>query len=154
MATTLTLTHPLINSGLPVRVLGGRLTISGKKNVVATPNAYLNGTQAEVQTESVENLKYVVNGVYFTNESGVLTYPMLLELYRRRYGGSGVTGADQAIVLTATYGRPGSTSNLVSFDGTTTDIDVILESFTFIIDMKDTKDGYIPSCTITFVETA
>jgi hypothetical protein len=153
MATFLTIQHPSINGGVPVNVLCNKLTITGTKHNAKDPNATITGSIVEVQTQSIENPIYTLSGVYFTNASGTLTYPMLLTLYKLRYGGVGVTGTDQAIVMRAVYGQPGSEITLVGADGVTTSLKVIISSFNFPIDMSNTKDGYIPIGSITLIET-
>jgi hypothetical protein len=48
----------------------------------------------------------------------------------------------------------GTAKTLVGVDGTTMDIKVVMEGFNFPIDAKNTKEGYMPVGSITFVETA
>jgi hypothetical protein len=154
MTTSLTLTHPSINSGVAVAVKCTTCTVSGKKNNVRNPDANSVTSQVEVQTQSTENLKIVLSGVHFTGTANTLTYAHLLTLYRLRYGGSGAVASEQAATLNVTYGKPGSTTTLTGFDGVTTSIKVLLDDFSFPINMTETKDGYMPIGTITLIETA
>ena len=148
---TVTLTHPSINSGTAVRVLCDNVTVSGKKNNKYDPNANLTGDIVEVQTQSIENPMYRVQGIHFTGASGTLTYPMFLTLYRHKYGGAAETGALAPVTLNVTYG---SGTALVGVDGSTTNIKVIMEDFNFPIDVKDSAGGYLPIGNANFRETS
>jgi hypothetical protein len=143
MATSVTITHPSVNSGVAVTVKGRQILPSGKRNIIAKPKANM-GTQARAQIQSAENLRYVISGVHFTGTAGQLSYTDILTLYR----------STTLATLTVTYGKTGSTSTLKGFDGSTTAIQVALESFNFNIDMSDSKEGYMPTATLTFVESA
>jgi hypothetical protein len=154
MAATITLTHPSINGGAAVHILCDRITVSGKKTVIANPNSNSTDELVEVQTQSVENLSYSVAGIHYTGASGTLTYGDVLILLRHKYGGAAATGANAQALLTVTYGQAGSTTNLIGFDGSTTSIPVVLKDFNFPIDTRDSKEGYMPIGSLTFLETA
>ena len=142
-----TLTHPSINSGTAVTVLCDQINIGGKKNI--SNNSYVNGTsQAEIHTQSYENLAYQVQGIHFTGGANTLTYPMLLTLYRAKYDATAATTCTLNIV----YGA-GTTSTVVGVDGSTTNIKVVMESFNFPLSVKESKNAYMPVGSINFVET-
>ena len=109
---------------------------------------HLRDNQAYVQTQSFENLKYVVNGIRFTNELNTLTWNDVLTLYEAKYNGS------NAITLNIGYADY-STGNITYVNGlaASTDIDVILETATLPISVSDSKDGRLPVGSLTFVET-
>ncbi len=136
------LTHTAINAGSPVRVLSDAVTVSGKRNLNREPNANI-FAPVEVQTQSYENFKYVVNGIRFTEETGTLTWEHVVSLYKDAYNGN------NPIILNVTYGFDKTLSGLSN----STDINVVLETPTLPINVKITKDGYIPVGSLTFVET-
>ncbi len=120
------------------------ITASGKKNNSVQPLE--NGTAlARVQTQSYDNPRYTMSGVVINlaNTSSI-QYSDILELYTMRYDGT------NPAKLRVTYN---TTSQLTDTDGTTTDIPVILESYTWPIDMGDSRDGYRPTVTLNFVGT-
>ena len=141
--SSITLTHEDINSGNPVTVKGARLTISGKKNNVSNPRA--NGdAMVEVQTQSYENFKYTLNGIHYTGASGILSWDDVITLYKVKYDGT------NPITLNVTYGS----STILNGLSESTDITVVLDSLSLPIDQTDTRDGYMPIGSLTFVETA
>ena len=115
---------------------------SGKKNIESKPNANLDGP-VEVQTNSYENLKFVLQGVHFTGEEGDLDYDDVLTLYKSKFTGT------NAAKINVTYG----TDKILKGLEDSTDIYVVLESFNFPIDMRESKDGYMPVGSLIFVET-
>lgn len=136
------LTHTGINSGAAVRVLCSGVKLSGIKNNNKKPNANAN-SMAEVQTQTYENLKYLVDGIKFTGEANVLSFADILVLYKELYNGS------NAATLNVTYGNNTVLSGLAE----STDISVIMDTFNFPIDVKTSKDGYLPVGSIVFTET-
>ena len=146
VSTNVSLTHTAINSGDSVRVLCNKVTASGTKNNIATPNA--TGTDlVQVQTQSFENPVYKMDGIHYKNESGILTYADVLTLYKSQYNGS------NAITLNVTYGGDSPVSLVSASDTVSTDISVILKSFNLPIDVTNSKDSYMPVGTLTFQET-
>jgi len=138
----------LIYNGVTYKVLCNVVQIGGNKNVDVKP--YTNsGGPVEGQTLSYENLTYTLQGVHYTGESGTLTWPAMLSMYRHGYDGDD-TGVNGPIVLNVTYGND---VNLVGTDGVTTDIRVLVKSFSLPIDAKDSRNGYLPIGNITLVET-
>jgi hypothetical protein len=148
MAARITLAHPSINSGNPVNVFCNQVTVSGKDNITDDP--YVNGVQqSEIHTQSFENLKYSIQGINFTGAAASLAYTDVLTIYKNRYDTTAATTCKLRVV----YGY-GTAKTLVGVDGTTMDIKVVMEGFNFPIDAKNTKEGYMPVGSITFVETA
>lgn len=145
MKPIITLENPDINAGVPVRVLGQTVRIKGSRNNQDDP--YANGeTPVEVQTQTVENLAYVLSPVWVTNAADTLTYAHVLTLYRQRYDGVNKT------LLRVRYG------NNVQLIGSSitapTAIPVVLDDFAYTLDTKEVKDAKVPSLVLTFKETA
>jgi hypothetical protein len=139
-----TLQHTDINGGTPIEVKANKITVSGKRNLIATPNANLTGSIVEAQTQGMENPKIVINGVHFTNETGTLTFEDVLTLYKTPYDG------DNPALLTLTYGNG---YVVPSITGSTSGIPAVLESYTLPFDANDSRDGYLPVGSMTFIET-
>ena len=140
MVTILTLAHSTIGT---VDVFANSVTVSGKKNNIVKPR--VNGDDlAYVQTQSYENLKYIISGVNFTGVAGSFAYTDLLELYKVKYDGT------NPIIMRVVYGNNITLPNLSE---ATTGIYVMLDDFSFPIDVTATKDGYIPKASLTFTET-
>ena len=147
MTAEVRLVSSQITAPTDVRILCERVTVSGKKNTVVKPNA--NGDNiTEVQTQGFENPKYILAGVRFDPNASesILTYKNVLELLKAKYNGS------SQVLLQVTYGT--SNTLLSTSDLTSTSIPVVLESFTFPVDVRDSRDGYLPVATLSFVETA
>jgi len=138
----------LIYNGTTYRVLCDKVLIGGKKSIDVKPYANAGGP-VEGQTLAYENLKYSITGIRYTGDSGTLTWPIMLEMYKQAYGGASATGENGPIVLNVTYG----TSSLVGLEGST-DIKVLLSAFNFPVDAKDSRNGYLPIGSITLEETA
>jgi hypothetical protein len=143
MNTTIRLVSSAFTGTTNPQVIGDKVTVSGKKNNVVVPNANVSSI-VEVQTQSYENPKYIISNVMLTGSSGILTYPQILQMYRWKYTGT------NKIYLTVGYG---TASTLVGVDGTTTSIPVMLDDFSLDISAKDTKSAYLPTASLTFVET-
>lgn len=120
------------------------ITIGGRKNVLRQPLE--NGTAlARVQTQSYENPTYSLNGVVVDlSNTNSIQYKDVLSLYTMKYDGT------NAPVLRAKYN---TNNSITDTDTTTTDVPIILESYNFPIDMRDSKDGYRPTATLNFVGT-
>lgn len=143
--TSLQIKHTSINGGSYINISSNNVTVGGKKNNIASPNANLNGSIVEVQTQSIENLTYNIPNVHFTGSSTVLSYADVLTLYRATFDGT------NPAYLKVVYG---TATSLVGVDGTTVEIPVILQSFSFPVNVKDSRDGYMPIGNLTFIETA
>lgn len=139
--TKITITHPTINGGEPLRVLGQQVTLSYKRNVNADTNE--NEDLAEVQTRHVENVKITISNVKL-NQSGYFDIAHINALTKLKYGGGVV-----APILNVEY--DGDT-DLVLLGGSK-DIKVVLEVASPILDVSTSKDSKIPKCSLTFVET-
>ena len=143
---TVTLKHEDINGGVAVRVLCDSITLGGIKNIVSKSNANIDGP-VEVQTQSFENPVINMQGVHFvatadySGSDTILTFADVLILYKHKYNGS------NQVILNVTYGN----TNLTSLSGT--DIPVVLKTFNLPIKIKQSKGGYLPVGTLTFVET-
>lgn len=144
VTANITLQHTGINSGTAVRILADKVTVAGKKNNTAKPDA--NGTDhTEVQTNTFENLKYNISGVHYdTSVANSLQYTDVLILYKEKYN------RGNAATLIVTYGNSTILPNLA---GETSGISVILDDFNFPIDVKDSRNGYMPIGTLSFIET-
>lgn len=119
-----------------------------RNNIDVKPNA--NGTTAaEVNTLSFENPKYMLNGIHFLlADTTSLQFSQLLTLLKLKYDGS------NAPVLKVHYGTTPNDTDLVASDGVTTSIKVIVENFSFPIDVTQSKNGYMPIVNLTLRETA
>jgi hypothetical protein len=138
----------LTYNGVTYRVLCNQVNVSGKKNNDSTPYTNIAGP-VEAQTGAFENLLISLQGVHFTGESGTLTWAGLISMYKQPYGGASATGVQGPITLNVRYG---STVNLTGLEGST-NIKVVVDSFSFPIDTKDSRDGYLPIGTVTLKET-
>ena len=135
-----------------IKILAGSVGISGKKSIDISPSANIEGP-AIAQTQSFENLTFNIQRVLFTEEvfnSGdvdeisSITMEDVLTLYRHKFDNS------NPAYIEAMYGED---KMLYGSDGVTTKIPVVLETFNFPVDMKTTKNGYIPSGSLVFKET-
>lgn len=146
MTANILLTHTAVNGGTPATIICDKVTVSGKKNIIQKP--YANGLSlSEVQTKSFENLKYVISGVHLTDGTNILDWDDVLALYKASYDGT------DAATLNITYGKTGAEKVLNGLSAST-DIKVILETPSLPIDARDSKGGYLPVATLTFIETA
>jgi hypothetical protein len=148
---TLTLTSSDLTPSV-VRILANSVSVSLKKNNSSPPIE--NGTDlAEVQTHSLNNPVYAIQGVKITGEANTLTYDHILRLASWDFNGT------NAPRLTISYGKGSNTSlshlKYVSGDltPTTESIPVILESANINFDAKDSVGAYQPQGSLTFVET-
>ena len=126
-----------------IKILAGSVGVSGKKSIDISPSANIKGPVI-AQTQSFENLTFNIQRVLFTESTDTITMEDVLTLYRHKFNNS-----DPAYIE-AMYGED---KMLYGSDGVTTKIPVVLETFNFPIDMKTTKDGYIPSGSLVFKET-
>jgi len=141
---SVTITHSLINSGNPVTLQCNRVTAGNKRSLNAKPNANVDGP-VEVQGKASENRKISLPAVYFDTGATIVTAEEMEDLLQLEYDGT------NAPILTVTYGKTGS-ETLKSMTGSTS-IPVILESYNYPIDVSDTKGGYMPIGSMTFIET-
>lgn len=127
-----------------VNIYCDNVSINWKNNIEAKPNA--NGTDiAEVNTKSFENPQYKLGNIHFLlSDTTSLQYSQLLALSKIKYDGT------NAPTLQVQYG---SGTNLVGSDGISTSIKVIIESWDYPIDVKNTKLGYMPIVNINLRET-
>jgi len=140
----LTITHSLINGGTPVALVSSRVTTGNKRSLNAKPNANVLGP-VEVQGKAVENRRITVPGVHFDTGTTIVTAEEMEDLLQLDYDGT------NAPILNVTYGKTG-TETLKSMSGST-DIPVMLESYTYNIDVSDSKNGYMPLGSMIFIET-
>lgn len=144
MTASVTLTHPTINGGSPIKVSCQSVRQSFKKTNSKKPNA--NPTDiVKVQTTSIENPKYVIGGIKL-GVTGYMTYAQLLSIIKL------LPDDTNYLTLSVTYGDG---SQLTAYDGVTTDIPVVLDNnMDIVISVIDSRDGYLPSnLTMTLVET-
>ena len=140
---TVTLTY----DGNTYRVLCNQVTVSGKKNIDAAPYSNIGGP-VEAQTLSYENLKIIIGGIHFTDEVGTLTWGLLRVLYKHTYDKNAI-GDNGPIILNVNYG---SSKQLSGISGLT-NINVVLNSFSFPIDVTNTREGYMPIGSMILSET-
>ena len=143
-APSVTITHSLINSGVPVTLQCNKVMTGNKRSINAKPNANVDGP-VEVQGKAVENRKITIPTVHFDTEVTIVTAEEMEDLLQLEYDGT------NAPILTVTYGKTG-TETLKSMTGSTS-IPVILESYSYPIDVTASKGGYMPVGSMTFVET-
>ena len=81
----ITITHPELNLGNPVRVVATGYTIGGKRNVNADPEENSDDL-VEVQDLSIENFIIKISGIREENiTERTLTYEDVVLLYRQRH---------------------------------------------------------------------
>jgi len=141
---SVTITHSLINGGTPVTLQCSKVLTGNKRSINAKPNANVDGP-VEVQGKAVENRKISIPNVYFDTEVTIVTAEEMEDLLQLEYDGT------NAPILTVTYGKTG-TETLKSMTGSTS-IPVILESYSYPVDVSDSKGGYMPVGSMIFVET-
>ena len=139
--TKITITHPDINGGEPLRILGQNVTITYKRNVNSDTNE--NEDLTEVQTRHVDNPKLTISNVKL-NQTGSFDIGHINSLIKLKYGGSKV-----APVLNVEYDGD---KDLVLLGGTK-DIKVVLETATPVLDVNTSREARVPRCSLTFTET-
>lgn len=136
-----------------VRVYAKSVTPSGKKNLSSTPNANIQGP-VEIQTLAFENPTYVVSGIQIvTADANSLQYEHILQLYRQKYARTTDTVIGDSTVLQVKYGDGVNEKMLSNVLGESTGIRVLLEDYSYPIDVSDSKSGYMPTASLTFMET-
>ncbi len=139
-----TLTHSLINGGTPVRIYCTGVNAGNKRSLNAKPNANVSGP-VEVQTKAVENRKIVLQRVHFDTTQTTITAEEMENLLQLEYDST------NAPILNVTYGKAGA-ETLKSMSGVT-DIPVILESYTYPINVQDSDQGHMPVGNMVLMET-
>lgn len=135
----------IINSLLTTttRVLADNVSISSKNNNDSKPNP--NGEEiVEVQTQSIENPKYIISGIKFTGGTNTLSISDVYTLSRLKYDGT------NPITLKVTYDDD---TVLPDFSGNTDGISCVVSSFNIVVDARDNKNASLPSGTLTLMET-
>lgn len=147
-----TLRNAALDSADSVKVLAQKVIVSGKANLTANPIE--NGNDfVEVQTQSYENTRYVMQGVRLTEAAGTITYKDILALIKLKYNGLNHT------VMQLSYGNTDVVNGIypkqvvAGIDSVTTDIPVILESYSMPLDTSDSRDAYLPIVNLVFIET-
>ena len=136
------------------KVLCNSVQISGKKTIDTKPYANFPSVTepVEVQTLPYENLKIVLQGVKFPattdnlSDTDLFRYTDLLDYYATKYDGT-----NGKYTLTVAYGK--DTNYTLPGLGSTSGIPVVVESFSMPIDARDSIKGYLPSASVTLVET-
>jgi len=135
-----------------VRIVAQKTVVAGKKNNNAEPNVAKN-EMVEVQTQSFDNPKYTINNVYIINSDTLdttISYEQFLELLQLEYDGT----EDTEIILNVNYPNYDRTEliALPSLTGST-DIKVVLDTYSVSLDAGDSKDAYLPIGSLVFTET-
>jgi len=148
MVDLLTIEHPgfaPISGSKVRRVLAVQVTTSGRKTVKTEPLPS-GDRKSEAQTQGYENLKYAVTGIHFDPDTpNHLTWGDILILYKHRFDGT------NPAIMKVSYGIS-TARELTDSDGNT-EIPVILESFSFPVNVSESRGGYMPVGTLTFTET-
>lgn len=123
------------------------IKVGGQKNLSNKPNANIAGP-AEVHTQTYENLTYSVSGIYLipneTNKTNqYIDWDDIMALYKTKYNGT------NPAILNITYGG----NDLVGLENSK-DIKVVIDSPNMTFDTSDSKNAYMPSGTLNFIETA
>jgi len=150
MGATVTISSSDLTPTTAIIIKCNQVTVGFKNNNSTKPTA--NGDDiGEVQTISQNNPTYNLQGVMITGEAGTLTYKNILELLNIDFNGT------NAPLLTITYGKGSSTTTVPKWSATpsssTGPIPVILDAGNINFDAKDSVGGYLPTGTLTFVET-
>lgn len=145
---TVTITHSSLTPNTKV-IQCQHVTLGGKRKVDGEPWANAGGA-TEVHVMAFENQRFSVNQVFFDTESQTARPELLTEddvqtLNKLFYDGT------NAPTLSVSYGMQAQ-KNLKALNGAT-NIPVILEGFSIPIDMRDSKNGYLPTGNLTFIET-
>jgi len=152
MTAIVRLVSSVFSGGTSKRVLCDQVSMSGKANLNSEPNAN-HVTPTKIHTNTPENISFNIQGIKFNNDAGTFTWANMLELYRNQYADTAATTA----YLNVTYGNSTfGTSNVVTANtaGTTTsNIKVVLSSFSFPISARDSRDGYLPVGSMVLLET-
>lgn len=126
-----------------------RVSVSHKRNLIANANANppdVAEDVVEVQAQGYENPIISIQGIRFTDASGVFTYKNGVELMKHQFDGT------NAPVLTITYSTGGA-KTLSNNVGATSGISVIAKSFDISLDASDSKDAHLPIGSLTLIET-
>jgi hypothetical protein len=135
------ITHDLDDDDF-VTVLGGSVTYSGKKNNSAEPTA--NGNDiVEVQTQSYDNPLINISNIKL-HDTTYLNINDIHTLYKARYDGT------DPITLKIAYD---TTDKIVPGMLTDTSILVILETFSIVLDARNSDKAYMPVASLSFIET-
>ncbi len=137
---SITITQSSINSGNPITIKASSVDYTGKRNNRADPNP--NSDLVEVQTISTENPLVIIGGINITGEVNTLSLDHVKALYKLK----NLTSTHA--VLTIIYGED---DELTSLTGST-DIPVVLSSFSFKLSTADTKKAYLPRLSLSFTE--
>lgn len=146
---TLTITHSSLTPTTKVIQCSG-IQIAGKRTVDNQPNANIDGP-TEVQVLAFENQEIALRQVMFdtraqATDSTLFTDEDLLTLIKLKYDGT------NAPILNITYGIAGA-KTVKSLSGSA-NIPVILSSYNYPVDMNDSRDGYMPTGSLSFTETS
>jgi hypothetical protein len=135
-------------------VLADTITPSGKVNLEDKPDVNVDGP-SKVHTQTFENLKIELMGVHYvhpatTTPTNVFTWDDLLTIYRTSYDDT------NPVLLKVVYGAGDSEETLTTRDrdgNSLPYIKCILETFSYPLNVKETRDAYIPVGRMSFRET-
>lgn len=151
MTNSITLTHPDVNSGTGVRIVGSRVNVSSKLNLNRTPNEGTLTQVPDVLAVSSEIPTYTIPFKIDTesSETNILTLDLLYDFIQ-----ANVSSSNQ-LILTVTYGA--SDTSLKSYQKVSgnrvTSIPVIVDNWSFSLDQTNSDKAYMVTGSITFVES-
>lgn len=145
---TVTITHSSLTPTSKI-ISCQAVNVGGKRNIDSQPWANINGP-TEVMVNAFENQTIAIPMVFYDTrasalDSSLFTIEDVQTLIKSTYDGT------DAPILTVKYSDNG-TKQLQSLSGSNT-VPVVLKSYTYPINIMDSKDGYMPTGSLTFVET-
>lgn len=143
-----TITHSSLTPNTKV-IQCQSITVGGQRTIDPQPWANADGP-TEVHVNAFENQRIAVGQIFFDSSSQetrpeLLTETDVLNLVKLFYDGT------NAPVLNVKYGHDGEKSVLSL--AMSPDIPVIVENYSIPIDVRDSKNAYIPTGNLSLVET-
>ena len=151
MTNSITLTHPDVNSGTGVRIVGSRVNVSSKLNLNRTPNEGTLTQVPDVLAVSSEIPTYTIPFKIDTesSETNILTLDLLYDFIQ-----ANVSSSNQ-LILTVTYGD--SDTSLKSYQKVSgnrvTNIPVIVDNWSFSLAQTSSDKANMVIGSIKFLES-
>lgn len=134
--------HEDVNSGSYMRVFCTKVVIGFNCKANVTPNANY-GKLAEVQSQNMENPKYIITNIVLDYDEDELTSTLLKELIVANY-----TSTSPLYIKIKQGG-----SDWTAMDNSTTEIPVQIDGgINISLDTTDSTDAYLPMTNIPLVE--